>query len=801
MLLEEDNFLLINTIVFSIIGVVIFLVLLFSLIIIIKNVKPDFCDCCFKCCQSRFQKNAVVTISNNKLDKKKASSSSARGEGKSENLNVGQYLTLEDHLDNILDTPIKKASERKETHGYTLEFFPDDNTVVQIEGTKSKITKITKTKITFGEKITKLDKYSVCSGELNDSKILIFIVQLNENIYDEIKDYVIEQDRGLPILMQHPRYLRYLGTCFNPQKMEAYIISDYVAGTTLLEIEKNSVLRELLNLTEEDKLQAAIDVTEAVYFIHNLSPAIVHKNISAKNIVIDGETLRARLRASEIQERLDDMIWCLNHGGIKDFFNRSNILHIELAPEVFLQPTNHPDLKSDVWSLGAAVMEILFEKKLWNDTNLAEKINKSLNESINTFETLQKAMEKRMKPCLVETLNEANPKLRFLSDCFAYIPSERPSVSLLLKSVQQFQEEISTFPKARNNSSLIFPNKRVSTSVPKARSDPLLRQQVEWNVKQEASYKRRAFLVGNRNYLGRHWSTLSANPTNDLKDLEGIFRRGGYATQNIYENVSSSVNFEEILTSYVEAVNKEEEPIDIIVFYFAGYGIVGEPERLRAKKSLNIFTDREGLIYDSALVMCNETLVPVAKMQIIISQLLPKVKRKLIILDARISAIPPKISSTSTPEELLQRTLMRAQSTYSTVSGYNDVMFTRSMSSSQSSESYSDRAGATIDWELPKIPEEATEKLNTMFILKTSVLDEQVILKAVDSHPRRMNGFLTGCLIQVLQDHTPNISDLPKFLNNQMKTEARRSRAHRGIECKAEFSRVGNIWAAPLLPH
>ena len=138
-----------------------------------------------------------------------------------------------------------------------------------------------------------------------------------------------------------------------------------------------------------------------------------------------------------------------------------------------------------------------------------------------------------------------------------------------------------------------------------------------------------------------------------------------------------------------------------------------------------------------------------------------------------------------------------------------------------------------MDWELPKIPEEATEKLHSMFILQTTVLDSQVILKAVDSHPRRMNGFLTGCLLQVrpvpglhvylphceilrsvldsysvvasphlqvLMEHTPNISDLPKFLTNQMRSEARRSRAHRGIECRAEFSKVGNIWAAPLLP-
>merc|ERR1719319_644417 len=45
---------------------------------------------------------------------------------------------------------------------------------------------------------------------------------------------------------------------------------------------------------------------------------------------------------------------------------------------------------------------------------------------------------------------------------------------------------------------------------------------------------------------------------------------------------------------------------------------------------------REGILYDLALVMCNETLFPVAKMQTMLAELNPKVKRKLIILDCRV---------------------------------------------------------------------------------------------------------------------------------------------------------------------
>ena len=39
------------------------------------------------------------------------------------------------------------------------------------------------------------------------------------------------------------RVARYLGTCFNPSTKEAYVVSDYVAGCSLLEIQMSSQIR------------------------------------------------------------------------------------------------------------------------------------------------------------------------------------------------------------------------------------------------------------------------------------------------------------------------------------------------------------------------------------------------------------------------------------------------------------------------------------------------------------------------------------------------------------------------------
>ena len=87
-------------------------------------------------------------------------------------------------------------------------------------------------------------------------------------------------------------------TACNRSAQTGQYFSDYVAGCTLLELQKSSVLRELVNMTEEDRIQAAVDITEAVYYIHSLSSPIVHQNISAKERQLNASFIKFMSRAS-----------------------------------------------------------------------------------------------------------------------------------------------------------------------------------------------------------------------------------------------------------------------------------------------------------------------------------------------------------------------------------------------------------------------------------------------------------------------------------------------------------------------
>ena len=109
--------------------------------------------------------------------------------------------------------------------------------------------------------------------------------------------------------------------------------------------------------------------------------------------------------------------------------------------------------------------------------------------------------------------------------------------------------------------------------------------------------------------------------------------------------------------------------------------------------------------------------------------------------------------------------------------------------------------------------------------LANSRAESNVPAVACDSHPRRTNGFLTGCLLNVLRDYVrPTIEELPghvvvqrvnsglyfkafyirifccRIINVEMDTEKDRAKAFAGIECKADFIPAGsNIWMLPFL--
>ena len=129
-----------------------------------------------------------------------------------------------------------------DVQGHSLELCPENNTLIQIQGTR-----ITKSELVVDEdtsiRCNPLHKdHKINSGVFDSSKIAIHTISINKNEEDEffkLKGKIMEKDKLLvDSLTSHPRMIRYLGTYFNSTKLEACLITDFFAGCTMKVIYK-----------------------------------------------------------------------------------------------------------------------------------------------------------------------------------------------------------------------------------------------------------------------------------------------------------------------------------------------------------------------------------------------------------------------------------------------------------------------------------------------------------------------------------------------------------------------------------
>ena len=71
------------------------------------------------------------------------------------------------------------------------------------------------------------------------------------------------------------------------------------------EIVHDTEVRDVMKLTELEKIRASADLSEAVYFLHGHSKPIIHDSISSLTAVVDGETHRARFYSKTSLDRLN----------------------------------------------------------------------------------------------------------------------------------------------------------------------------------------------------------------------------------------------------------------------------------------------------------------------------------------------------------------------------------------------------------------------------------------------------------------------------------------------------------------
>ena len=201
----------------------------------------------------------------------------------------------------------------------------------------------------------------------------------------------------------HPNIVQYYGCTEDSQKKQIYIFMEYVTGGTL-----NHYMNKFSKVPIETAKDWTRQMIEGVKYLHD--QGVVHRDIKGANILM---TLGGVVKLADFgcSKSIDDA--CSKTRGCQTMVGTP----YWMAPEVL--KCESYGTKSDVWSVGCTVCEMVTGKPPWP-------------ESENMWSAVYKiANSKGLPPNIPKDL----PKqmMGFLERCFERDPSKRASCAELLK--------------------------------------------------------------------------------------------------------------------------------------------------------------------------------------------------------------------------------------------------------------------------------------------------------------------------------------------------------------------------------
>ena len=163
----------------------------------------------------------------------------------------------------------------------------------------------------------------------------------------------------------------------------------------------------------------AKQICQAVAYLHNLKPPIVHRDVKPANVLVANST--------HVTKLCDMGLSKLKSAGTLTHQTTSTTppgTPAYMAPECLLQRKKATiAMQSDVWSLASTLIELFTEKDCWDrleDENAGEEDNK--------LDRLMDAMKRKETPRSLEALpSTINTSLQqILRDCFHYDIGKRP---------------------------------------------------------------------------------------------------------------------------------------------------------------------------------------------------------------------------------------------------------------------------------------------------------------------------------------------------------------------------------------
>ena len=140
--------------------------------------------------------------------------------------------------------------------------------------------------------------------------------------------------------MRHPRIVQFLGLCFFDDSLYPMLVMEKVSFSleTVLETHKDIPFPLILNILQ--------DIAEGLIYLHSQRPPITHRDLTARNVLIDQRSFRAKI------SDLGNSRFCLaDHTRFTITLTQAPRTISYMPPEAFVYKPSY-DTKLDMFSFG-----------------------------------------------------------------------------------------------------------------------------------------------------------------------------------------------------------------------------------------------------------------------------------------------------------------------------------------------------------------------------------------------------------------------------------------------------------------
>lgn len=194
---------------------------------------------------------------------------------------------------------------------------------------------------------------------------IVEIAATDGRVAKEVKD--LECDIQLLKGLRHDRIIRYYGSHDDGHILSIFM--EYITGGSVTD-----QIREYGPLTEQVCRRYCRQILEGLVFLHDLK--IVHRDIKGSNILRDHDG-NIKLSDFGTLKRLQTIVGKFSKGTGTPWIGTVHYL----APEVIEGGGNNYGRKSDIWSLGCTVIEMLTGKPPWHELTGSNIISKIISHS------------------------------------------------------------------------------------------------------------------------------------------------------------------------------------------------------------------------------------------------------------------------------------------------------------------------------------------------------------------------------------------------------------------------------------